>query len=73
MSASSKPTFKPCNAKPIARLTDTVDLPTPPLPEATAIICFTFESAFSCDAATMSISISPKVAFNICVAVSMSI
>ena len=40
---------------------------------ATAMICFTFESAFSCEAATISTSMSPKAFFNICVAVSMRI
>ena len=37
MSASRIPTFSPCAANPSARLTVVVDLPTPPLPEATAI------------------------------------
>src|SRR6266702_703043 len=37
MSASSKPTRKPRSRRPNARLSAVVDLPTPPLPEATAI------------------------------------
>src|SRR6516164_8087274 len=37
MSASSRPTRKPRSRKPSARLSAVVDLPTPPLPEATAI------------------------------------
>ena len=38
MSASSTPTFNPLAARPSAMLTAVVDLPTPPLPEATAMI-----------------------------------
>src|SRR5262245_51920900 len=38
MSASSTPTLRPSVASPSARLTAVVDLPTPPLPEATAMI-----------------------------------
>src|SRR5436305_15136547 len=38
MSASSTPTLRPLALKPSARLTAVVDLPTPPLPEATATI-----------------------------------
>ena len=38
ISASIKPTLAPDSASAIARLEVTVDLPTPPLPEATAII-----------------------------------
>ena len=38
MSQSSKPTFAPRCCKAQARFTDTVDLPTPPLPLATATI-----------------------------------
>src|SRR5215472_9487775 len=38
MSASSMPTVRPRSRKPSARLTAVVDLPTPPLPEATAMI-----------------------------------
>ncbi len=41
MSASRMPAFKPMAWKPSARLTAVVDLPTPPLPDATAIRCFT--------------------------------
>ena len=41
MSASSTPTFRPRSRKPSARLIAVVDLPTPPLPEATAMIAFT--------------------------------
>src|SRR5579871_1487383 len=37
MSASSRPTRRPRSRKPSARLRAVVDLPTPPLPEATAI------------------------------------
>ena len=38
MSASSMPTFMPRSRRPSARLTAVVDLPTPPLPDATAMI-----------------------------------
>ena len=41
MSASSKPVLWPWRASATARLTATVDLPTPPLPDATATIAFT--------------------------------
>src|SRR4030081_1028294 len=41
MSASRMPVFSPIAAKPSARLHEVVDLPTPPLPEATAMTCFT--------------------------------
>src|SRR5262245_10052565 len=41
MSASSTPTLRPRVASPRARLTAVVDLPTPPLPEATAMIAST--------------------------------
>src|SRR5215475_10260104 len=37
MSASSRPTRRPRSRKPNARLSAVVDLPTPPLPEATAM------------------------------------
>src|SRR5882757_8392881 len=37
MSASSRPTRKPRSRRPSARLSAVVDLPTPPLPEATAM------------------------------------
>ena len=38
------PTFAPDRASAAAKFTATVDLPTPPFPEATAIICLTSES-----------------------------
>src|SRR5215813_444162 len=38
MSASSTPTRSPWSRRPSARLTATVDLPTPPLPDATAMM-----------------------------------
>src|SRR6476646_8955638 len=41
MSASRIPVFNPIAAKPSARLHEVVDLPTPPLPEATAMTCLT--------------------------------
>src|SRR6267154_1353547 len=41
MSASRIPAFNPMAAKPSARLHEVVDLPTPPLPEATAMTCVT--------------------------------
>src|SRR5947199_129433 len=41
MSASRMPALSPSAAKPSARLQEVVDFPTPPLPEATAITCFT--------------------------------
>src|SRR6266850_1711951 len=41
MSASSNPTEAPLWRSAAARLTATVDLPTPPLPDATAMVCFT--------------------------------
>src|SRR5436190_6349933 len=41
MSASRMPAFSPIAAKPSARLQEVVDLPTPPLPEATAMTCLT--------------------------------
>src|SRR5438045_8911952 len=41
MSASSTPTRRPRSRRPSARLTAVVDLPTPPLPEATAITAAT--------------------------------
>src|SRR5512137_348997 len=37
MSASSRPTLRPRSRRPSARLSAVVDLPTPPLPDATAI------------------------------------
>ena len=54
MSASRMPAFSPSAAKPSARLQEVVDLPTPPLPEATAMTCLTpgmpaaFEVARAC-------------------------
>ena len=42
MSASSKPTLEPDFDSAIAKLLLTVDLPTPPFPEATAIIWVSF-------------------------------
>jgi hypothetical protein len=47
MSASSRPTFNPSADKPSARFTATVDLPTPPLPLATAITDCTPASPFA--------------------------
>src|SRR5215207_6491703 len=41
MSASSRPTRRPCACRARARLVATVDLPTPPLPLATATTCLT--------------------------------
>src|SRR6266540_1200187 len=41
MSASSTPTLRPRSRKASARLTAVVDLPTPPLPDATAMIAST--------------------------------
>src|SRR6266436_3903141 len=41
MSASSRPTRRPRSRKPSARLSAVVDLPTPPLPEATAMTAAT--------------------------------
>src|SRR5450759_601616 len=41
MSASSRPTLAPLRLKAQARLMATVDLPTPPFPDATAIACLT--------------------------------
>ena len=41
MSASSNPTFAPVCANASARLTETVVLPTPPLPLATPMMFFT--------------------------------
>src|ERR1700737_3597160 len=38
ISASRTPTRQPSEARPSARLTQVVDLPTPPLPEATAMM-----------------------------------
>src|SRR5215213_9629059 len=41
MSASRMPTLRPSACRPSARLQAVVDLPTPPLPDATAITCLT--------------------------------
>src|SRR5438445_10714111 len=41
MSASSSPTEAPLLRRAAARLTATVDLPTPPLPDAMAMVCLT--------------------------------
>src|SRR5438046_141166 len=48
MSASRSPTWAPESCSEAARLTAIVDLPTPPLPEPTAITCFTPGIAASC-------------------------
>ena len=63
MSASNNPTLYPCNANAIARFAETVDFPTPPFPEATAMMFFTFDSMFSFSVGIMSTSISPKLSF----------
>ncbi len=47
MSASSTPTFAPSAASASARLTAVVDLPTPPLPLATAMMFFTAGISFT--------------------------
>src|SRR2546427_11156868 len=47
MSASSSPTLAPVTRSAQARLTATVDLPTPPFPEATAVTCLTPGSSWS--------------------------
>src|SRR6202165_5242075 len=41
MSASRRPTSAPLLRSAAARLTPTIDLPTPPLPDATAMVCLT--------------------------------
>src|SRR6266487_1769898 len=48
MSASRIPTRAPASCSDAARLTATVDLPTPPLPDPTAITCLTPGMAGSC-------------------------
>src|SRR5881227_1339210 len=48
MSASSSPTLWPISFRARARLVATVDLPTPPLPEATATMCLTPGSEIFC-------------------------
>jgi len=45
------PTFSPRAAKPSARLHDVVDLPTPPLADATAMTCLTPEMPRGLDVA----------------------
>src|SRR6266851_2275091 len=45
MSASRRPTLAPESRSDAATLTATVDLPTPPFPDPTAITCFTPEMA----------------------------
>src|SRR5258708_38703410 len=67
------PVFSPIAAKPSARLHEVVDLPTPPLPEATAMTCLTpgmpaaLEVARACRsgrmAATACSSRSERIAF----------
>ena len=47
MSASSTPTRAPSALSASARLAETVDLPTPPLPEATTMMFLTFGSGAS--------------------------
>src|SRR3954471_13035867 len=51
MSASRMPAFSPSAVKPSARLQDVVDLPTPPLPEATAMTCLTPGMPGACEVA----------------------
>ena len=46
MSASKRPTLRPCFAKEIAIFTDVVDLPTPPFPELTIKKFFTCGAIF---------------------------
>ena len=41
MSASTSPTLAPVSRSARARFTATVDFPTPPFPEDTAMVCFT--------------------------------
>lgn len=43
-SASNKPVLYPNLSKETAKFIATVDFPTPPLQEETAIICFTFSN-----------------------------
>src|SRR5579859_120409 len=47
MSASSRPTVAPESRSAAARFTATVDLPTPPLPEAMAMVCLAPGTAWS--------------------------
>ena len=46
MSASSKPTLNFFWDKHIAKFVETVDFPTPPLPEPTTIIFFIFQKLY---------------------------
>ena len=50
MSASRMPALSPIDCNPSARLTAVVDLPTPPLPEATAIMCLMPGTSMVCRA-----------------------
>ena len=52
MSASSMPTDAPSAARASAMLTAVVDLPTPPFPEATAMMFFTPGTSFTPRCAT---------------------
>src|ERR1700710_908935 len=69
MSASRMPVLSPRAANPNARLHDVVDLPTPPLPEATAMTCLTpgmpgvLEFARAFGSATACSSRSKRIAF----------
>ena len=67
MSASKSPTFAPCAAQANAKLAAVVDLPTPPLPDATATTFLTFVSGFSvrCTACAVicALSFSSSLAF----------
>src|SRR5882724_701185 len=73
MSASRIPALSPIAANPNARLHDVVDLPTPPLPEATATTCLTpgipdaFEVARAFGSTTAGFSRSKRIAF-LCIA-----
>ena len=61
MSASSSPTFRPVGASATARLTATVDLPTPPLPEATATIARTSGQQRSAWAGRMAVRVAMRL------------
>ena len=50
-SASNNPTFNPSLDKATARLTEVVDFPTPPLPEATATTALMLGTRFFCTGA----------------------
>ena len=52
MSASKRPTLYPALLSAIARLAETVDLPTPPLPEEIASLHFTPSSGIALGACT---------------------